>query len=1283
MKLRLVFIVLIVVAAESTFAVEKFYTVNSILGVSMRENASVCKDENGFIWTSSKTGVMRISGNDYSIYQMPFEAKDILTIKLAYRDKILLAYCNNGQIFRYNAIFDRFELVINLEKEINANHRLSIRTAMIDANGNFWILSNMGFYRFTDGKLDFFNDPDSEIMRVALFDASHIVYMNADKIKLLDINTLQHNTLYEHKEPFAYIASCLLYDKDLQRLWIGTNSKGLLYYDLTSNKMFPIDARNCPKQYIMDIEPSLDGNLLIGIDGQGIWKLDKYGARTLSVHKENPDDAYSLSGNGVYDIFCDRETGKTWVCTYSGGLSYFENTKPLVTQIRHEANNSNSLVNNNINQIIEDSYGKLWFATDNGVSYFDLNSGQWTNLLHSTQEPTTFMSLCEDSEKRIWTGTYSSGVYVIDEKSGKIIAHYSRDAGNSVFNCNFVYDIILDKQNTLWLGGIYEGLYSYIPYTKTFNRYPVVPFYTIYDLSDTLLLACCPFGLYLLDKITQERELLTSGLNVQDVIVLNGYAWLCTQGNGLVQFDIKNRKIEAEYTTENGLPSDYLSSIAKDDDFLWIGSESGLCRFNTTDKTVTFFSSLFPKVSFNRNAHCTLRDGRIIWGTSGGAIVFKPALLQQSQMMGGKIYLQDIVVSGRSIRENEKFNLKTPVDSLKNITLPYNQNNLTVHVVPLGENTDSRISWAMRGLDNSENHPSAIRNIAYSNLQPGKYTLHIKLLDNSLTHIIATRQLQIIVTPPFWETWWFFLICAVFISSVVFSSLRFYIYRLKQQYTEDKVRFFTNMAHEIRTAITLIKAPIDELNKKKFPKEDSYFLNLAAEQARRLSSTVTHLLDFQKSDAGKGQVSLTMVDIPQLIRNRLMMFESCAKSRNIHLAYSSNQTEYSSAIDESKIEQVVDNLISNAIKYSYENSSVHIRFGGYEKKWILEVRDTGIGIGKNGLQKLFSEFYRCENAINSNITGSGIGLLLAKNYINLHRGKISCTSKENFGSTFTVSIPYKKVAELKPIQSVQPVVLTETENDEETASKKQMRLLVVEDNPDLLNFMKCSLNKEYEVFEARNGADAWKAVCKLMPDIVVSDVMMPEMDGFELCRLIKSTFETSHIPVVLLTSLAEKENQLKGFGLGADNYLTKPFDIELVRERIASIVKNRRAIREKAFKLIGGADDEKLFVNELNDTFVKKAVETVQKNIANTEFGKDSFAAAMNVSSPLLYKKLKSLTNMSPIDFIRSIRLNHAMELLITKQFTVTEVCYQCGFSDLTYFGKSFKKYFGKKPSDL
>jgi len=1255
----------------------------------MRETNSVCKDDNGFIWASSKTGILRLSKDNYHIYRLPYITADVIRVRLAYKNFKLYAYTNNGQVFYYNPVFDKFELILSLNG--------IMFDMLIDINGACWFASSTGLYKYQSGKLSQVFEISSTRYAINWYDSNHIIVAKQDGIWLFDINSLEKKHIYENKSLIAFDIFSLYLDKDQDKLWLGTVSEGLFLYDFKngtcSNKLTTV----LPKQPILVIRENSDSTCLIGFDGQGIWELDRRNQKVLNVYKESLDVPSSLRGNGVYDLFCDNNR-RVWICTYSGGLSFLDQASPPVNQIVHLPNHTNSLINNDVNSIIEDQWGKLWFATNNGISCCNLATNKWSSFYNDKEtQAQVFLSLCEDNQGRIWAGTYSSGVYILDGRTGKELAHYNKNGQGSPLLNDFIFNIFKDSSGDIWLGGGSGSVVCYLSRENVFRTYSNVPIGCFAQLSDNQIVLGCSNGLSILNKKTGEIRNLIADLLVRDVLVIGEDVWICTSGGGLIKYNNRTGQTE-KFTAEMGLPSNFINSIIYVNEYLWVGTENGLCKFDPKNKNVFIYSSIYTlsRTSFNNCSHFKLKNGQLAWGTNNGVVIFSPNLVDKSSTKG-KIFFQDLTVAGRSIRDIPSFKLKTPIDSLQEINLRYFQNTISLELLSLGTTapaSGSKFSWEMEGFDQQWSQPTGNNVISYTNIPSGHFVLKIKLYDSSLSNVLAERSIKINSIPPFWSTGWFWMLVILVMSGIVFLYLLYYINLLKQKHTEEKVRFFTNTAHDIRTSLTLIKAPVEELSKEKnLTDSGKYYLNLAIEQARQLTSVVTQLMDFQKADIGKEHLLLSVTDIVKLIRNRKIMLASYAKSKNIELVFVPDRESYTTAVDEAKMEKIVDNLISNAIKYSNENGQIQINLRCDDKKWVLQVKDNGIGISKKAQRQLFKEFYRGDNAINSKVVGSGIGLLLVKNYVTIHGGSISCSSQENVGSTFQVVIPFRSI----PVKSL----ATNAPSDSQTASRnmkgvsqytepnteiqtsKEMKVLIVEDNDDLLNFMKATLGEDFTVFTALDGEIAWKFILKHIPDLVISDIMMPNMDGFELCKIMKSTYETSHIPLILLTALSEKTDQLYGLGLGADDYLTKPFDMNLLTQRIKSIIHNREVVREKALKPTKGDSIEHILTNELNDNFVKKMLVVARANISNAEFDKEEFASAMNVSSSLLYKKIKSLTNQSPIDFIKTVRLNHALELLQSRKYTVTEVSELCGFASLGYFGTVFRKHFGKSPSDI
>jgi len=1278
---------LITFLLSSLFSVQsqniKFHSINTFYGTSIREVASLCKDKNGFIWASSKTGVHRLTGDDFRAYSLPYDNKDVINVKLLYSNSGLLAYTNNGQLFKYNTILDKFDLLVSMTKSLN-NKYLAVGNVLEDNSGGYWIATSFGLYVYKDGRFTFV-DKVVDIDYLAWKDSDHLLVARSEGIWLLDIRRFKGLWISKYSNMPGVSVSRLLYDTRQKRLWIGTHVNGIYCCDMKTRNMHRVLANNLPIQPVLALEFNSDSTILAGIDGQGIWEINKQGTKVLNVFKEDDNDITSLRGNGVYDIFNDHD-GRVWVCTFTGGISFYDKASPQVSHLTHITNNSNSLVNDNVNKIIQTKSGNIWFATNNGLSCKESKTGKWKTFYHNLGR--VFVSLCEDDKGRIWAGAYSAGLYVLDERTGNELAHYTKEKKEDGFNNNFVMDIFKDRQGNLWMGGVGGGsLMCYIANENKFKSFYSFPVYAISELSDSQLLLGCTYGLCVFDKKSGWATNIVEGYLIQDILVLRGNIWICTAGEGLLKYNLKNHKITKIGKTE-GLTSDYVNSIIYSNGYLWLGTESGLCKLEPNSLKVLTYSSLYPisRLPFNPNSNWQLSNGELIWGTSNGTIHFSPGSLTERQSKG-KIFFQYLSLSGRSIQ----YKLKEPLDSLKSLSLNYNQNTLHLELLSIGSVIGAKFSWMVEELDNDWSQPSENRFIHYSNMPSGKHLLKIRLYNSSLSKIIAERSLILRVIPPFWKAWWFIILLSVIIIGVVYLLLNYYIERIKQQHTEEKVRFFTNTAHDIRTSLTLIKGPIEELNKEQSLSDVGHnYLSLASEQTKRLSNVVTQLMDFQKIDIRKEQLVIRMKDIVAFIERRCSMFESLAKSQNIELHFQSEFDSYYSAIDESLMDKVVDNLISNAIKYSRQGSHIYILFSCTPDDWTLSVQDDGIGISKKAQQQLFKEFYRGDNAINSKIVGSGIGLLLAKKYVEMHNGKISCVSEENIGSTFKIVIPFKEVFKdnsyIDKTVTEEPTYFTEVcenkKQPDETVPNGMLQILIVEDNDDLRRFIKYSLQSDFSILEATNGDDAWDMIKSLLPDMIISDIMMPKMDGFELCQLIKSVYETSHIPVLLLTALSGKAEQLKGLGLGADDYLTKPFDMQLLREKIKSIIRNRHIVKDRAIKLIDkfGIDDEPIFANENNDKFIKKMLEVVQSNMTNVEFSKDDFASAMNVSASLLYKKAKSLTGQSPTDFIKTVRLDYALKLIKSRKYSITEVSELSGFSSIGYFSTVFKKHFGKPP---
>lgn len=1256
------------VAASQDFA---FCNINELSGISMREITAVVRDDDGFVWAASRTGVLRVAADDCRLYQLPFATTDVMQVKMACRGGLLVVATQNGQIFRYNRVLNKFDRWFVLSSLLGNEDWVT--NLLIDTDGKVWISTSTGIFFWTGEEVVQAFDDITGISNITPLEGCYALAFVQSSIYRIDTHNRTQTKLQGH---LPYIISSARYDAHTRRVWIGTYNAGLWRYDLAGQIVRKATVPQFPKFIVRDILIPDTTSLWVGVDGGGIWILDSEACQVRQVLRENLDNPSSLRGNSVYSLLVD-DRHRVWTATNSGGLQYTEITRSNVEHLVHGINNPQSLHNNEVNHIVTDSRGNLWIATNDGISLRDARTHKWKQLYSGCQQ--VFLSLVTDKKGHIYAGTYGGGLYVLDEATGRELHHYTGNDGNIFGAGGFVFATYVDSAGDVWMGGVKGNVYCCHAASGKLRMYDTQPVYCFAELSPGQILLGCAYGLLLMDKKTGKFDVLLSGYTVHDIAVAGRTIWVCTSGGGLIGLDMHTAE-QVRITTQQGLPSNYTKSILLIGNNLWIGTDNGLCCYNLFHKQVRTFATQqqLASASFSVNAACQLPDGRLAFGSNNGLVLFHPDKINTVHS-SGRIYFSDIRVSGRSIRETVDFNLSVPIDSLSTLHLDYPQNSFTLSVLPLGCVSKSvSFSWKLVGQDETWSTYTTNRYINYTNLPAGNYMLYIRLYDGSL---LSRRQLSIVVEPPFWQTIWFRLLVVAVIAGLLFLAVRHYIQYLHRRYSDEKIRFFTRMAHDIRTSLMLIKAPIEELHKEKsLSPWGTKCLALASEQTTRLSDTATQLLDFEKLDVGCEQPVFTDFNLTDLIRRRTGIYASYAAGKQIDVKVDLTPEDYWVQADVHMLERVVDNLLSNAVKYSTSGGHIEVTFTGKANEWMLRVKDYGMGISKAAQRKLFHEFYRSDNAVNAQIVGSGIGLLMTKRYISIHGGKIAVTSELGIGTTFDITVPLRPASQTKTADaSVADKIEMPESGDMEV---HDMHILIVEDNHALREFMVHPLREHFRVTTANDGQQAWEMLNDLQPDLVVSDVVMPRMDGFELCRRIKSTYETSHIPVILLTALSDKTNQLHGLGLGADNYLVKPFDMALLASRITSIIRNRRTVLQKAIET--KRDDVRSIVaNRMNDEFIKKAVECVRANIANENFGKEEFASALALSQSLLYKKIKALTNLSVVEFIRSIRLNYAMEKLRSGEYNVTEVSEMCGFNTSAYFSKVFKEYFGKTPTEV
>ena len=651
--------------------------------------------------------------------------------------------------------------------------------------------------------------------------------------------------------------------------------------------------------------------------------------------------------------------------------------------------------------------------------------------------------------------------------------------------------------------------------------------------------------------------------------------------------------------------------------------------------------------------------------------------------------------------------LEVDIDETKTLKLKYNQNIFSLRISAINYDYPSLIlySWKLDGFYDGWSRPEKDCLIRFTNLSPGKYTLRVRAISSEDRRIVLEeRNMDIIIEQPIWLSIWALLLYAIVIAAIVTITLRVIILRKQRKTSDEKIRFFINTAHDIRTPLTLIKAPLEELSEKEdLTPGGRSNMNTAIRNVNALLRLTTNLINFERADTYSSALYVSEYELSTYMEEMINAFRAYADVKRVSLTYESNFRYMNVWLDKDKMDSILKNLISNALKYTPEGGSVHIFAAETEDNWSVEVKDTGIGIPASEQKKLFRMHFRGSNAINSKVTGSGIGLLLVWKLVRLHKGKINFNSTEGKGSCIKVIFPKKEKYYRKAVHSPKPgsekVVYTQSGVPKnislstvyDTARQKQQqngdlpKILIVEDNDELREYLRNTLSDDYIIQVCSDGKQALDIVKEYMPNMIISDIMMPEMRGDELCHRLKNDIETSHIPIILLTALNNDRNIIEGLKTGADEYIVKPFNIGILRATIANILTNRSLLRHKYANLeLNDEESDTACINcstDIDWKFISTVKKSVEDNMDNSSFTVDVLCNLLNMSRTSFYNKIKALTDQAPADYIRLIRLKRAAQLLKEQQHSITEVAEMTGFSDAKYFREVFKKHFNVSPS--
>jgi signal transduction histidine kinase/AraC-like DNA-binding protein len=645
--------------------------------------------------------------------------------------------------------------------------------------------------------------------------------------------------------------------------------------------------------------------------------------------------------------------------------------------------------------------------------------------------------------------------------------------------------------------------------------------------------------------------------------------------------------------------------------------------------------------------------------------------------------------------------LQKRLDLTDNLSLDYNQNSFSISFIGLNYTNPvkNQYTWKLEGFEREWTPRISSNTATYTNIPPGHYNFRVRSTSDMNEWNGDERSIKIYIQPPFYRTMWAYFFYTIMIISVALMILQFMRIRYEEHHAKEKIQFFINVAHDLRTPLTLIQSPLSRITESKTLSEtDKINLELAQKNAGKLSQLFNQLLEFQKADLNKLQVQIGAHDIVGHLKEVVTAFQPLLDKKKIACELKAPFEKLEVWYDELILDKIFYNLISNAIKYNKENGKIVITVKSDKSNCYIEVDDSGIGIPADQQKKVFRSYFRASNAINSAETGSGVGLMLVRHLVELHKGKIDFVSKAGEGTCFKIKIPIKwknfitsdfvSDADVRSGRATKPAhelihkdsQMNIPHSDVFAEGRSKLpKVLVVEDSEDLRAFLANSLEPRYRVYGACNGREALSVIEKSHPDLILSDVMMPEMDGNMLCAHLKQHLETCHIPVILLTALTDNDYKIEGYDVGADAYLEKPFDIKVI-SRIENLLRSRVLLKDK-FLNYHTPSDAIGYKSKIDQDFIQKAVKIVTDNVTDPEFSVEEFCKKIFISRPVLYRKLKALTDQSPQDFIRIIRLKKAIEYMTQADMNINEAAYQAGFSDPKYFSTCFKKHYGKSPS--
>ncbi len=1255
---------------------------------------AITEDKNGYIWISSNQGLYRIQCND-----------DDISVQLAF----------NGR---------------NISDQSFPNNAGNIQQLYHDLKNRLWVSTNGGLYVFSAGGETGLNKLIYSFQRKAgQLNNDEVRFVYEMKPGVFWIGTKEGgiNVFNEASKSFTYLTTksgfsegATLSSNDVRSLikdkrggyWIGTIN-GLNYYEegrgFRNYFKKENDINSLADNSIRPIFQDRRGSIWIGTYYGGISVYDRH--LPVFQHYSKDGRPASLSYNVVSGIVQDKNGGY-WIGTEGGGLDYMNSSKKVVRHYSHQQSQTNSLSNNHVKHIFIDSKSNVWIGTySGGLNILKPDQQGFEHIKNDPNDATSLSSnnvysIKEDHQGNFWIGTYGGGLNLKKAGTKGYYEQYmpgKRPPYN--LSSEMVRTVFIDSRRNVWVG-TENGLNVKWASKEAFDVFfPKVG--DAHSISGSIILS-----------IFEDSK---------------GRLWVGTSKEGLNLFDYETKQFK-RYTQKEGLPGNNIVGILEDANKLWISTNNGICSFNPEKGEFAPFNMKDGLLGneFSIGAAFKSSDGEILFGGTHGITSFYPRQIGSSGY-SPKVTFTDLRIHNQPIDPQRGTLLPFQLAVNPKFELPYNKNTFSIDFATLNYVTPEKNKYAykLEGLEEDWNYVN-IPTATYTNLSPGKYTLLIKGASNDAVWSQEINRLELTILPPWWLTWWSICIYVLLGLSIFYIIIQFIKSKSELKYqlelvnletahekkvAEMKANFFTNVSHELRTPLMLILSPLQQILSTTADHDSKPTLRVMKKNAQRLLLLVNELLDVRKSELGLLKLQVAQYDLHAVILDVLESFKNDFQSKQIEVRLEVEDDLPDVWIDINQMEKVCFNILSNALRFTPEGGEIKLSLSQEEAQerypegmLQLCVTDSGPGIPKHELETVFEFFYQGDQNLSSKKYSSGIGLSLSKDIVELHHGEIYVesqneeTDKPSYTS-FYIRIPLGK-AHLKAEEILQvspqnqpslgdvettavvqnPTLPTEEaiEIAEHIPSKERKMVLLVDDNEEILQFLYQQLNKNYQVLLARDGEEAWKQVSENLPDLVISDVMMPNVDGISLAKMMKSNATTSHIPVILLTALSSTEDMKTGMHAGSDDYLTKPVNIEILALKIQNILFTQQSFRKhfvKEYLLKDKKEDEETANEEMG--FLSKLVSFIEEHLAEEELNVMQLANQIGMSRPVLYRKVKQLTGLSIIEMINAVRLRTASTLLGNKELSIAEVAYSVGFSDPKWFSKTFKAFYGITPSQF